>query len=100
MQQIRIHTTDDLYTAIRAASPGDRLVLMPGEYAGNFVIDKPLEITGDASGKAVTLVAEAGSCLKITSPCTLMWGLYLRATSRLVTLLDIEVDDVAIDECV
>src|SRR3954454_17142192 len=100
MHQIRVHTTDDLYTAIRAASRGDQLVLMPGEYAGNFVIDKALEITGDGSGEAITLAAENGSCLKVTSPCTLMWGLHLRATSSSVTLLDIEADDVAIDECV
>src|SRR4051812_34257760 len=100
MQQTRVQPTDDLQAVIRAASPGEQLVLLPGKYVGNFIIDRPLEITGDASGDAVTLAAEDGSCLKITSPGVLIWGVLLEATSGLVTLLDIEADDVAIDECV
>jgi F-box protein 11 len=33
--------------AVKAAGPGDRIVIRPGLYTENLVIDKPLEILGD-----------------------------------------------------
>jgi hypothetical protein len=98
--QIYATERDDLNAVIRSALPGTQLVLMPGRYDGNCVVDRPLEITGDGSGEAITFNAETGSCLRVASPCTLIWGLKARAVSNAVTLLDIEADDVAIDECV
>src|SRR4051794_23175903 len=98
--RIRVRSTDDLQSVIRAASPGDQLVLMPGEYAGNYVIDKPLELTGGKAEGTVTLSAEHGSCLRITEPRTIIWGLTLRAASRSTILLDIETNDVIVDESV
>jgi F-box protein 11 len=33
--------------AIKAAKPGDRILVRPGRYEESLVVDKPLEITGD-----------------------------------------------------
>src|ERR687883_196631 len=99
MQQLLVQTTDDLQAVIRSAPPGSQLVLTPGKYPGNYLVDKPLEITGDGSGGTVSLTAQTGSCLHIKEPRTIIWGLTLRATSDAVTLLDIETNSVAVDEC-
>jgi hypothetical protein len=98
--QMRVTASDDLGAVVQSASPGTRLVLEPGRYNGNFVIDRPLEITGDESGEPVILNAQEGNCLSVTSPQTLIWGLHLEAASGSATLLDVEADDVAVDECV
>ena len=98
-RQIHVQPTDDLNAVIRSAASGTQLVLMPGRYDGSCVVDKPLEITGDGSGEAITFSAETGSCLRVTSPRTLIWGLKARAASRSAILLDIEANDVALDEC-
>jgi nitrous oxidase accessory protein NosD len=68
MPQIRVQPTDDLQAVISSASAGTKLVLMPGEYTGNYVLDKPLEITGDGSGGTIILTAQAGGCLQLV-PC-------------------------------
>src|SRR4051794_38553361 len=98
--QMRVKATDDLNAVLRSAPAGARIILLPGRYAGNVVIDKPVELTGDGSGQPVTLTAQEGSCLEVKSPQTLIWGLHLTAISSSVTLLDIQAEDVAIDECV
>ena len=98
-RQIHVQPTDDLNAVIRSAASDTQLVLMPGRYDGNCVVDKPLEITSDGSGEAITFSAETGSCLRVTSPRTLIWGLKARAASRSAILLDIEANDVALDEC-
>src|SRR4051794_18194246 len=99
MPQIRVQPTDDLQAVISSASLGTKLVLLPGEYAGNYVLDKPLEITGDGSDGAIILTAQAGSCLQVRESRTIIWGLTLRATSDSVILLNIESNDVIVDEC-
>jgi nitrous oxidase accessory protein NosD len=97
--QIRISAGDNLEAIIRSAPAGTKVVLSPGRYDGNVVINKPLEITGDESGGTVTLSAQSGTCLRVTSPQTLIWGIRLEASSRSVTLLDIETSNVAVDDC-
>jgi Right handed beta helix region len=100
MQQIRVRPTDDLQAVIRSAVPGDQLVLLPGEYAGNYVIDKPLGITGDGSGGTIILTAQAGNCLQVRESRAIIGGLTLRSASQSVTLLNIDANDVIVDDCV
>ncbi len=44
--QFLIHNSFDLQAAIAAARPGDEIRVPPGLYQGNFVIDKPVTLTG------------------------------------------------------
>jgi hypothetical protein len=100
LRQVRVNPTDDFNAAVRAAAPGTQLILAPGRHSGNIEIDKPLEITGPWPFGTVELSAEKDSCLTVTSPQTVISGLHLEAASDSVTLLDIQADDVAVNECV
>jgi nitrous oxidase accessory protein NosD len=100
--QVRVKPGSSINAVIAAAEPGTRLILPPGHYPENVVVDKSLEITGDGSGEPVYLgaVGELGTiCLALQSPQTVVWGLDLETTVLLATLVDVQADDVAIDEC-
>jgi parallel beta-helix repeat protein len=73
----RVHTVDarmrgdftTITAAIRAAWPGDRILVRPGLYEGGLVLDKGLEIVGDGPASDIevraygteTLVFDAGN---------------------------------------
>lgn len=44
--QFEINTSFNLQAAINTAQPGDVIEVPPGHYRGNFIIDKPLTLTG------------------------------------------------------
>jgi hypothetical protein len=97
---IRVRPGADLQEVMYAAKPGTRIILSPGTYNETVVVTKPLEITGDGSGGTVSLGARDGSCLRVESEQTIIWGLHLGTASTSETLLDIQADNVAVDECV
>jgi len=99
MAQIWAHSTDDLSAVIASASPGDHLILTPGHYGGNHVVDKPLVLRSEKAGGTVTFTAPQGSCLLIRAPRTWLWELSFEATSTDAALLTVECDDVGIDNC-
>ena len=66
----------DLAQAIARATPGDRLLLSAGTYAGPVVIDKPLVLEGTEG--AVIDAGGSGTVLKILAPDVSVRGLTLR----------------------
>ncbi|MBO0829037.1 MAG: right-handed parallel beta-helix repeat-containing protein, partial [Streptosporangiales bacterium] len=62
--------------AVRAAAPGDRIVVRPGLYRENVVVDRPLELVGDgpsgdvvvesSGAPAVEFEAESGRVANLT----------------------------------
>jgi hypothetical protein len=54
-----------IQAAVDAASPGDRIQVGPGTYAGGMTIDKSLELTG--AGANATVIAGGGPVLTIGS---------------------------------
>lgn len=63
----------DLQTAIAGSMPGDVLILAPGTYAGNFVIDHALTI--DGQGKALIDGQGKGTVITVTGDDVTLRGL-------------------------
>jgi parallel beta-helix repeat protein len=49
--------------AIKAAKPGDRILVRPGLYEGGLVVDKPLEILGDGPVAEIVIRARGADAL-------------------------------------
>ena len=81
--QHRVNSEMSLQTSIDNADPGDILVLAPGHYTGNFIINKALTLRGDLSipsktiidgnGQGNTLLLEA-SHITIENISLIHWG--------------------------
>jgi nitrous oxidase accessory protein len=65
-----------LAEAVAQATPGDRLLLAPGIYAGQVVVDKPLTIEG--KGVAVIEGDGIGSVVKVFAPNVSLRGLTIK----------------------
>lgn len=70
------HTT--ITEAIRAANPGDRILVCPGLYREGLIMDKPLEIIGDADPGEVMVEAEEEDALSFMT----MYGRVANMTLR------------------
>src|SRR5574341_2081131 len=55
--------TSPLQARIDAASPGDRLVVGPGTYTGDLVVDRPLTLVGE--GRPLLLGSGSGSVVRV-----------------------------------
>ncbi len=53
--------------AIRAATPGERIIIRPGHYGESLVIDKPLEFIGDGPASAVIVSSKANTVVTWTA---------------------------------
>jgi len=69
---------EDLQAMIDSAQPGSVLVLPAGEYHGNIVIDKPLELRGE--GRPVVDGRGVGNVIEITAPDVTVTGLVIANT--------------------
>ncbi|AEH08341.1 MULTISPECIES: right-handed parallel beta-helix repeat-containing protein [Protofrankia] len=106
---VRVHVVDALgrgdFTtvdaAIRAARPGDRVVVRPGLYPGPLILDKPLEIVGDGPVEEITVVAGTGSVVLFTAANGSVRGLTLRATGQPgeEAVVDIRTGRLVLDGC-
>ncbi len=69
--EVRLGPGADLQNAIAGSAPGDVLILPPGTYSGQFVIDRPLTLRGepgavlDGQGKG-TVLTLSGSDITVT----------------------------------
>jgi len=69
----------DLSDAIRAAAPGDRVVIKPGKYRDTLHIDKAIEVIGDGPVEEVVIAPRDARCVEIeTDDPVLIRGLMLR----------------------
>ncbi|KAJ1629360.1 pectin lyase fold/virulence factor [Pavlovales sp. CCMP2436] len=91
--------------AIKFAAPLDRIVIEPGEYRENLVVDKPLELIGAESRKQVVI---RGSCTSatfwLTASCrlshlTLTQDAATADSPILATILASDGLHIMIDEC-
>ncbi len=67
--------------ATDAAQPGARIVIRPGTYQENLVLDKVLELVGEGEPGAVEVRVSKGHILKVTAPLGLLRNIrFLRGT--------------------
>jgi parallel beta-helix repeat protein len=52
-----------LADVVRAAHPGDRIVVRPGTYEGGIVLDKPLELLGEGEPSGIVVEATGANAL-------------------------------------
>jgi F-box protein 11 len=64
--------------AIKAAKPGDRILVRPGLYEEGLVVDKPLEILGDGPVPEIVVQAANASALQFNSSTGRVANLTLR----------------------
>jgi len=50
------NSTPGIQNAIDAASPGEEILVYPGEYQENLLIDKPITITGISFGSSIPVI--------------------------------------------
>ncbi len=67
-----------LTEALQAASPGDRILVRPGQYKEGVVIDKPVEIVGDGDYRNIVFEASESSVIKFGSNIGRIANLTLR----------------------
>lgn len=68
---------NNLTTAIERAQPYDTILVKPGLYYGNIVIDKPLSIIGEA-GAIISAPTDTGDAVKLIADSCLIRGLIIR----------------------
>ncbi|MFF3325195.1 right-handed parallel beta-helix repeat-containing protein [Streptomyces sp. NPDC002889] len=66
--------------AIKAARPGDRILVRPGLYEEGLVVDKPLEILGDGPVADIQIRARDANALKFRASIGRVANLTLRQT--------------------
>lgn len=69
--------------AIAEATPGARILVRPGLYRENVVIDKSLEITGDGPRDDIFIESTESTCIMMQTDYALLRGLTLRGRSGL-----------------
>lgn len=67
------HTT--IGAAIAAAAPGSRLLIRPGTYVENLMLDKVLELIGEGGAEATRVECATGHALHVTAPLARLSGL-------------------------
>ncbi|HID98984.1 MAG TPA: hypothetical protein EYP59_01680, partial [Thiotrichaceae bacterium] len=70
--------------AIKKAKAGDRILVKPGVYQEDLVIDKPLEIIGEGDVKEIVVESQNAECISMKTDHALVRGLRLhnRAEKR------------------
>lgn len=71
-----------LTDAIRRAQAGSRLLVRPGIYNENLVLDKSLEIVGDGALEEIIVRATTSSCLVMKTDAATIRNLTLRGQAR------------------
>src|SRR5207245_2520824 len=67
--------------ALRSAEPGARIVVRPGVYREQLVVDRPVELVGEGDLNDVMLLAPSGPCLVVAGGDVSLGGLTLRSRS-------------------
>ncbi|MBV1790323.1 nitrous oxide reductase family maturation protein NosD [Marinobacterium sp. D7] len=84
--EIQVLPSDDLQQVLENATAGDRLLLAPGTYHGNFRITRPIEL--DGQGIAVIDGGGTGYALRIQAPGVRIRGLEIRHWGSDLSTLD------------
>ena len=78
MNTIVVSPTGDcqnISTAIREAKAGDCILVKPGVYQEDLIIDKPLEIIGDGDVADIVVESQNADCIMMETDNALVRGL-------------------------
>ena len=64
--------------AVQHAAPGARIMVRPGEYREEVVVDRPVEITGYGPKQDILITSQEGSCIKITASKATLRGVSVK----------------------
>jgi F-box protein 11 len=85
--------------AVRAAAPGDKILIRRGLYRESIGVDKPLEIEGEGDRKEIVIEAGDGSTLEIHAPIAKVSNLTLRQLGGDEPCLRLEGGLITIEDC-
>ncbi len=68
--------------AIKSAPAGSRIIVRPGLYTEQIVLDKPLELVGDGIAADIVVEAQGGTCLFMRTDYAAVRGLTLKSTTE------------------
>ncbi|MCP3969193.1 MAG: hypothetical protein GY717_02500, partial [Rhodobacteraceae bacterium] len=75
------HST--ISAAIKAAKPGARILIRPGTYTENLVLDKPLELIGEGERDEVLVAVTSGDALRVSASLGLVRNMrFLRGQGK------------------
>ncbi len=83
---IHVHPEQPLQQAVDQATAGDTLLLSPGTYAGNLLIDKPLTLQGEPG--TVLDAQGQGDTIRIRAPKVSLIGLTIRRSGHDLTAMN------------
>jgi len=84
--QWQVDPADDLQQVLDGATAGDRLLLAPGTYRGNFRIARAIEL--DGQGEAVIDAGGRGHALRVIAPAVRIHDLQIRHWGADLSTLD------------
>lgn len=86
--EIQVQPTNALQAAIDSAKPGDTLLLAPGTYAGNILIEKPLTLMGPTDRSAIIVGDTKGRTLWVKAPGVTLRQLTVRGSGLSLSAMD------------
>ncbi|MEN8220993.1 MAG: right-handed parallel beta-helix repeat-containing protein [Pseudomonadota bacterium] len=85
--------------AIEKAKAGDRILVKPGVYEEDLVIDKPLEIIGDGEVAEIVVESKNADCIFMKTDNALVRGLSLRNRAEGYYAVDISQGKLRLEYC-
>ncbi|MEN8221558.1 MAG: right-handed parallel beta-helix repeat-containing protein [Pseudomonadota bacterium] len=85
--------------AIEKAKAGDRILVKPGVYEEDLVIDKPLEIIGDGDVAEIVVESKNADCIFMKTDNALVRGLSLRNRAEGYYAVDISQGKLRLEYC-
>ena len=85
--------------AIKKAKAGDRILVKPGVYQEDLVIDKPLEIIGDGDVKDIVVESTNADCIIMKTDHALVRGLSLHNRAGKYYAVNIPQGQLTLEDC-
>ena len=85
--------------AIREAAAGDTVLVQPGVYREDLVMDRPLTLVGEGEPGSVRLAGAVGTALTIRAEGVVLRGLTVAAAAAGGTALTVQAGDAVVEDC-